>query len=210
MAFAEQNLFNETSQLGASVVSGIGSALGAGSVSSVLSGVTSGLLRGMLAGGPLVAGVEVSVMLSEAHSFTATPSSFSLESGSQVCDHVIVNPDEVSIVFSMSNVGSGRENARDVFETFKRMLAQRQLVELITEHYVYENMILTSISPMHQAPYKGALNFSIKLQQVNFVQLELLGRNAESLNPDSPTSRTAAGPSNAGQVEAKPVNLEKP
>ena len=174
---------------------------------SLLNSQTSlGLLRGPFEGGPLVAGVEVSVLLSEAHSFTATVSNLSLESGAQVCDHVIVNPDDVSIVFSMTNTGGGQETARDVLETFKRMRDERQLLELITEHYVYENMVLTSVSPMHQAPYKGALNFSIKLQQVNFVQLESVGREEGNLNPGTPSSRTATGPVNAGQQEAGPVN----
>lgn len=187
MSFVEQNLSKLTS--------------------SGISQTSPGLLRGQLESGPLVAGVEVSVVLSEAHNFTASVSSFSLESGAQVCDHVIVNPDEVSIVFSMTNTGAGQENARDVFETFKRMRDERQLLELITEHYVYENMVLTSISPMHQAPYKGALNFSIKLQQINFVQLELMGREEGNLEPNTPTSRTAAGPSNGGQQEARPLSL---
>ena len=186
MSFGEQNAFSE--------------------VFRTNSQTAPGLLRGLFEGGPLVAGVEVSVLLSEAHSFTASVSGFSLESGAQVSDHVIVNPNEVSIVFSITNAGGGHETARDVLETFKRMRDQRQLLELITEHYVYENMVLTSVSPMHQAPYKGALNFSIKLQQINFVPLELVGREAQNLQPNTPTSKTATGPINAGQQQARPLN----
>ena len=195
MSFIEENAYKGFSRINSAV-------------NSAANSFGPALLRGPFEGGPLVAGVEVSVVLSEAHNFTASVSSFSLESGAQVCDHVIVNPDDVSIVFSMTNTGGGQETARDVFETFKRMRDERQLLELITEHYVYENMVLTSVSPMHQAPSKGALNFSIKLQQINFVQMERVGREAGSLELDTPTSRTAVGPTNAGQQDAKPINSD--
>ena len=158
---------------------------------------TSGLLRG----GPLVAGVEVAVLISEAHNLTANATKLSLESGAQVTDHVIVNPDDVSVVFSMTNAGDGAETARDVFETFKRMRDDRELVELTTEHHIYENMVITGISPMHQAPYKGALNVTLHLEQINFVQLESVGR----VNLAGKTAKTGAPPTNSGKQDAPPV-----
>lgn len=162
---------------------------------------SSGLLRG----GPLVAGVEVSVLVSEAHNLTANATKLSLESGAQVTDHVIVNPDDVSVVFAMTNVGSGADTARDVFETFKRMRDNRELLELTTEHHVYENMVIIAVNPMHQAPYKGALNVSLRLQQINFVRLESVGRDSGNTPQGSPTSKTAAGTTNAGQQDPQPI-----
>ena len=160
--------------------------------------------NGLLRGGPLVAGVEVSVLVSEAHNLTANATKLSLESGAQVTDHVIVNPDDVSVVFAMTNAGSGADAARDVFETFKRMRDDRELLELTTEHHVYENMVIIGVAPMHQAPYKGALNITLHLQQINFVQLHSVGRDPRNLN--GTTSKTASPPVNAGQQDPKPVN----
>jgi hypothetical protein len=159
---------------------------------------------GLLRGGPLVAGVEVSVLISESHNLTANATKLSLESGAQVTDHVIVNPDDISVVFAMTNAGNGADAARDVFETFKKMRDDRELVELTTEHHVYENMVVTAITPMHQAPYKGALNVTIHLQQVNFVQLQSVGRDPRNLS--GTTSKTASPPVNAGQQAPKPVS----
>lgn len=160
--------------------------------------------HGLLRGGPLVAGVEVSVLISESHNLTSNATKLSLESGAQVTDHVIVDPDQVSVVFAMANVGSGADAARDVFETFKKMRDDRELVELTTEHHVYENMVIVSVAPLHQAPYKGALNCTINLQQINFVQLESVGR--QNLGKGTTTSKTAAGKTNAGQQDPKPVD----
>jgi len=150
-------------------------------------------------GGPLVAGVEVAVLISEAHNLTANATKLSMEDGAQVTDHVIVNPDDVSVVFSMTNAGDGAQTARDVFETFKRMRDDRTLVELATEHHVYENMVIVGVNPMHQAPYKGALNFTVHLQQINFVRLESVGREPQKLA--GKTSKTAAAPTNAGKQD---------
>lgn len=155
--------------------------------------------NGLLRGGPLVAGVEVSALLSEAHNLSATATKLSLESGEQVTDHVIVSPDDISVVFTMSNAGTGADAARDAFETFKKMRDERDLLELVTEHHVYENMVIVGFNPMHQAPYKGALNITLHLQQINFVELQAVGRSPQNLNDK--TSKTAAAKTNAGQQD---------
>jgi len=158
--------------------------------------------EGLLRGGPLVAGVEVSVLVSESHTMTANATKMSLESGAQVTDHVIVDPNAVSVVFAMTNVGSGADTARDVFETFMRMRDDRELLELTTQHHVYKNMVITSFAPMHQAPYKGALNVTLNLQQINFVQIQAVGR----MNAKGKTKKKASAKVNAGKQDAKPVN----
>ena len=159
---------------------------------------SSGLLRG----GPLVAGVEVSVVVSETHSLTSNATKISLESGAQVTDHVIVNPDDVSVVFAMTNAGDDSANAaRDAFETFKRMRDDRELLDLTTEHHAYQNMVITSVSPLHQAPYKGALSVSLHLQQINFVSLQSVGREPGKLKGTA--AKTGSAPVDAGKQEPK-------
>lgn len=157
--------------------------------------------KGLIRGGPLVAGVEVSVLLSESHNMAASATKLSLESGTQVTDHIIVDPADVTIVFEMSNVGGGADTARDVFETFKTLLESRELLELTTEHHVYKDMVILGVSPVHQAPYKGALNISVNLQQINFVRLQQVGR--VNTKAGTATSKTADPATDAGQQDAE-------
>lgn len=161
-----------------------------------------GMLRGT---GPLVAGVRVSVLISEAHNYTATATKLALESGAQVTDHVIINPDDVTVTFAMTNTNGGGDVARDVLETFRGMMTKRDLLELTTEHRIYENMVIIGIAPLHQAPYKGALNVTLRLQQISFVRLESVGRQ----NTKGASKKTAAPKANAGQQEAKPVEKSR-
>ena len=153
---------------------------------------------GVLRGGPLVAGVEVSVVTSEAHTITAQATKQSIESGAEVTDHVIIVPPSVAIT------GDGPNVAKDVFETFKTMLEKRELMELITEHYVYDNMVLVSFTPLHAAPYKGRLQCTATLQRVNQVKIAVVGRDPKNLGKGS-TQKTAAAQTNAGTQNGKPV-----
>ena len=161
---------------------------------------TTGILRG----GPLVAGIEVSALLSEAHSLTAQTTQQALEQGSIVSDHVIIAPYSVTITFEVSNAGEGPTIAKDVFETFKEMLEKRELVELMTEHYIYDNMVLTGINPVHSAPYRGRLQCTATLQRVNQIKLQIVGREEKNMKgPKKP----AAAEQNAGQQN--PVDVSK-
>lgn len=171
---------------------------------------------GVLRGGPLVAGVEVSVRYTESHTLSATVSQQTLESGAKVSDHVILDPTKVDIDFEVTNVGDGPSVAKDVFETFKKMLQEREPVELITEHFIYEQMVLVNLSPVHEAPFKGRLRISATLEEVKFVKIEVVGREPRVLagkksgtsgtkSQKDTTKKTASAPVNAGTVEAKPV-----
>ena len=157
---------------------------------------------GVLRGGPLVVGVEVSVIVSEAHTLSAQATKQSLESGAQVSDHIILEPPSVSIVFEVSNAGDGAQAARDVFDTFKAMQEKRELVEVITEHTIYDNMALVSLSPVHAAPYKGRLQCTAVLQRINQVKIEMAGRSPKTLKGSS--AKTGSAEVAGGTQNGKP------
>ena len=131
---------------------------------------------GLLRQGSVVAGVPVSVLTAESHTFTANVPKIALESGAQVSDHMILEPAQVSVSFSMTNAGTERQKAKTAFDTFKAMMEERRLVEVVTEHAIYTNMVLVSLTPMHSAPYKGALTVTATFQQINFAELKSAAR----------------------------------
>lgn len=81
------------------------------------------------------------------------------------------------------------------------MRKAREPVEVITEHSIYTNMVITSLTPTHSAPYKGALEIGITFQQVNFVELQSVGRSPSTLKGSA--KKTGAAPVQSGKVEAK-------
>lgn len=168
---------------------------------------TARTLRGVLRGGPLIAGVEVSVRYSESHTLNASATRQTLESGAKVSDHVIIEPYSVSVSFEVTNTGDGPAAAKDVFETFKRMLEQRERVELITEHHIYDNMVLTGLGPVHEAPFKGRLKCTANLVQVKQAALEISGRIPQILSSslNGIIQKTAAAAVSGGAQEGKTV-----
>ena len=127
-----------------------------------------------------------------------------MESGATVTDHVILKPVTLAVTVAMTNAGDGADAARDAFESFVEMRKAREPVEVITEHSIYTNMVITSLTPTHSAPYKGALEIGITFQQVNFVELQSVGRSPSTLKGSA--KKTGAAPVQSGKVEAKEIS----
>ena len=158
---------------------------------------------GVLRGGSFVAGIEVRILKMEAHSLTSTPTQYPVEDGKSIIDHVNLNPNSVQIRCEMPNSESGTEKARNVMHQFVKMREQREPVNLITEHASYKNMVLISVHPVHQAPYKGALVLDLAFQQVGIIGMtELIsatgGRSGNVLAQDG-TQATGCAYSYAGE-----------
>ena len=168
--------------------------------STVQSGESAAIVRK----GVAIAGIQVSVKKSEAHTYTSQSTELAMESGATVTDHVILKPVTLAVTVAMTNAGDGRDAARDAFESFVEMRKAREPVEVITEHAIYTNMVITSLTPTHSAPYKGALEIGITFQQISFVELQSVGRSPSTLKGSA--KKTGAAPVQSGKVEAKEIS----
>lgn len=155
--------------------------------------------------GSKLAGVVVTVKETESHTYNANLTKLSMESGSVVTDHMILEPETVAVTFSVTNAGQGRQAAKDVFDAFVTMQRTRQLVELVTEHAIYTNMALVSLTPMHSAPYLGTITCTATFQKVYFVELVSAGRAPSQMKGSA--VKTGAGQVQAGRVD--PVQKPK-
>lgn len=123
-----------------------------------------------------IAGVDVPVRISEDHENTATVTSIPVESGATLSDHIILQPITLNVSAEVNNAGTGNSKAKSVMEAFYSMIKKRQLQTVATEHTIYNNMALVSISSSHAAPFKGTLQISLKFQQVSLVGLQNIGQ----------------------------------
>ena len=154
--------------------------------STVQSGESAAIVRK----GVAIAGIQVSVKKSEAHTYTSQATELAMESGATVTDHVILKPVTLAVTVAMTNAGDGADAARDAFESFVEMRKAREPVEVITEHAIYTNMVITSLTPT--------------FQQVNFVELQSVGRSPSALKGSA--KKTGAAPVQSGKVEASEPN----
>jgi hypothetical protein len=161
---------------------------------------------GVLRGGITIAGIEVRILKMEVHNLTSTPTQYPVESGKSIIDHVILNPNVVHIQCEMPNTNAGTERARGVMLQFNQMREKREPIQLMTEHASYKNMVLVALTPVHQAPYKGALVIDLVFQQVGIIgQIGLVsasgGRPAGILAQDG-TQATACTAQYSGEQPA--------
>lgn len=151
-------------------------------------------------------GVVVRVLKGEGHFLSNQPTQYAVESGKTISDHVVMTPNIVDVRFEMTNSDDrGANKARNVFQAIAKLMDERQLVELITEHAKYKNMVIANFSPDHRAPYKGAYAAVLRLQQVGIIGEASMvsaagGRSASVLAKDG-TDKTASAGQAFGQVQ---------
>ena len=150
----------------------------------------------------LVANVPVDQITGEFHSASANPTSFAVESGAQLSDHIVLDPDTVEISWMISNIDDGftayGTRAATDFEKIKNALSSRQLYDVVTRHYLYTDMVMTSIGAETTSPFIGQLVGRVAFQKFNQVSIEAV--TIEQLS--SSAQQTAGKQVDAGKVEA--------
>jgi len=105
--------------------------------------------------------VEVDATTSESHNFTSTLTKFPVENGAQIVDHIIKNPDTLSMTCVFSDnpvefldvsgliykfIQDSDKRSVAMFEFLKKQKENGTLFKVFTNLYEYEDMVLTSIS----------------------------------------------------------------
>lgn len=130
----------------------------------------------LLKQGTEVAGVHISVKKGEQHEFSTNITDIPLENGDTIRDHIVLNPKTITVNFEAVNTDS--TSPQTTFDAFKKMIEDRELLELVTEHQTYQNMALQSFSASHQAPFKGALQGTLTFKEMDLVKVVEVGRTA--------------------------------
>lgn len=119
--------------------------------------------------GNVIADVEVSSKQSETHAFRTTVTEYPIQNGAIANDHAFTKPFELDVAFMAANTPGPGLTAQQVFDAFKTHSLNRDLLKVVTENASYENMLIVDFQPMHKSPNKGALECTIKFEQLNFV-----------------------------------------
>lgn len=120
----------------------------------------------------VIPSLDAVINLGEMHQFDNVVATQVLENGSPITDHIAILPDQLEITLFVSNVDGDNkplqgENARNVYAAIKGIRNKRELIEVLTLHELYTNMAITSITMNHDAPWKGRLNITVRLQKID-------------------------------------------
>ena len=144
--------------------------------------------------------LSLNVRVSENHRLESEVTQQPLESGAPVTDHVVLKPRTLTLIYEQTNVdayggGSGAELAQAAWAKCLGYWTTRQPLFVQTFHDSYSNMIIESLTGLHQAPMKGALTFTMQLKQITFVHLQYVSVPASQLQgppPATPAQQMAA------------------
>ena len=126
--------------------------------------------------------IKPDVKKSETHNYNSSVTEQALENGSIVSEHVVQKPLTVSLEFVETNntVAARSTYLRNEFNsqldrktTFDKLVEiweNKSVCQIITEHKIYNNMVLTAAPIKHQAPFKASLSISCDFKQLNFAQ----------------------------------------
>lgn len=102
----------------------------------------------------------------ETHSFGNEIVSQTLEDGSNISDHIIILQDELEVQIFVSN--SIFQESQDTYEALKTIRNKRELCTVFTDHEIYENMAIESVSAPHEAPMVNSITFTVKFKRIDW------------------------------------------
>jgi len=126
----------------------------------------------------------IDVTLNLTHNNSCEVTDFPIEDGSSISDHVINKPRTISLTGIVSDYkyqlfpisfpfSTDDKPSKKVYDIFQEIFQKKFLVEIDTGLEVYNNMIIESMSFPRSAETQEALEFTINLKELVFVNSEL-------------------------------------
>lgn len=163
-----------------------------------------------------VGDVFLDATLSETHQYTAKITSYPLEDGRDVSDHIIKDPPELQISGIVSdtplNILSAFNRSVDSFERLVRMFEAKQIITVVTGIKVYLNMVIVSLQVPRNVNSGQSLTFNIDLQRINLdssVNLTLNENNPFTKAPDKIPREIVADANKYPYIQYDPITSLK-
>lgn len=133
-----------------------------------------------------IGSLTLEATLSENHIGRSNITRQAIEDGSSITDHIVNEPESVSIEGFISNTPiSGGINIRtqDAFDTLYDIWLDKELVTVVTGYRVYSDMAITNLNVPRSLDIGQAIRFTVELTKINKV-----GSSSQSVFGDSLSS----------------------
>jgi hypothetical protein len=124
--------------------------------------------------------LTLDILISESHQRTAVITENPVEDGTIISDHIILEPQFLSIngfvsnshptILSFTNLFNNEDKVKAAFELLEEIYFARDLFDVVTNLKVYENMFMESLN-IDKGPDTGdVLNFTMELKEIRQVE----------------------------------------
>lgn len=162
-------------------------------------------------GQPDIAGVLVDTRLAELHESSSEPTLLPVDgSAPDVTDHVVLSPREVTISAWVGNIDGGGlpaagVKATEAHQALVLLNRNRTRVDLVTQHELYSQMVLTNIQTVHgedQTEAPGAIRVEATFTQVTQAKSQVLARPEANISKGGGTKGRDASKAASSKIEA--------
>jgi len=151
--------------------------------------------------------ILVDAFQTEDHTRNSTATTYPVETGAEITDHIRNEPLEIRIQGNIAPVDDGA-NIFEAFKNLNQIMDDKELVSVITGLKVYENMHMNSLNVSRTARNGGSLPFSANFRQVTKVQSQTVAIAVSQISEaDEETNKQAqpatdVGKATSGQTQA--------
>lgn len=154
--------------------------------------------------------INPSVKKQETHSYNSDITEQTMEDGSVISEHVIQKPVSISLSFEETNSSLEKSAAvqllggqqkvfgtMSVFDKLVEVWEKKIICQIVTEHKIYNNMVIANLPIQHTAPFRHSIKVSVDFMQLNFakpVKTIYIGKSAG-------TTMSAMETQNAGMLK---------
>lgn len=117
--------------------------------------------------------LTVTAFESESHDRSNNATSYPVENGSEISDHIQPQPIELSISGIVEAIEKGA-NIIDAFSVLEEIMSAKQVITVVTGLKVYENMAVLSSNVTRNALNGGSLSFTASLRQISLVSSQAI------------------------------------
>jgi len=138
------------------------------------------LLFGKKYPSPKVGSIDLDVTIREEHRFSSRVTTYPVEDGTIVSDHIINEPDIIVLVGVVTdtplNIFAPFNRSIDAFNRLIQLHQNREVVTVVTGLKVYQNMAIVNLDVPRDVKTGQSLTFTIEMQRIIFdttVRLQL-------------------------------------
>lgn len=135
---------------------------------------------------------EIDLISNVDTSSTKTITSLPLESGRPINDNAVDDPLRIRLSGSVTDLivqeGRSPDQPKQSWILLQDLKARNVLLTLVTELGVYENLLIQSIGNVENVRTGKSLQFSMSLQQVNFIDAEFTEISTDTVVNDGPAA----------------------
>lgn len=154
-----------------------------------------------------IGSIEIDAFTEEDHSRTSSITRYPLEDGAQASDHIVNDPERVTItgiVSSAKLISFGFDivanRAINAFRELNDLMDRKELVTIVTGLKVYSDMHIEDFQSLRNRRNGGALSFSMALQAAKIVTTQTVEIPNTIVTGDAVTQAQAQSEADVGKV----------